>query len=83
MKTTLPTKIETVEEAKNFLTDLCNNGESYHPDSSAFDIVWPNIVSPTIKEMKQLDCLMDMIMALDFDPYKTIFDLIHNEYYIS
>lgn len=37
IKTTLPEHITSLEEAKSYLTDLYNNGESYHPDDPAAD----------------------------------------------
>ena len=38
MKTKLPEKISTVQEAKAFLSDLYYNNESYHPEDSAHGI---------------------------------------------
>lgn len=77
MKTKLPEKIETEEQAKAFLQDLINNGEIYHPEDDAFDIIWniPDMENPTFAECIQLNNLMDQIYALDlFDPCEFIID---------
>lgn len=63
MKTTLPPAITTIEEAKTFLTDLYNNGESYHPEDSAHDILW-HIAAPTEDECNRLDKCMEDIYNL-------------------
>lgn len=77
MKTHLPTAITTVQEAKDFLKALWTNGESYHPDDSAGDIV---LVSDgcyqfTDDEATALNTLMDAIHALDFDPSEYLLEL--------
>jgi len=59
MKTTLPNKIETVEEAKKFLTDLYNNNEAFHPDDNAHDIIWPDKPNPSKEELDKLNELME------------------------
>lgn len=91
MKTTLPVSINTVGEAKAFLAELYTNGESFHPEDDAHDILWNEVeVSPA--EADQLNALMSMIYELpectpkhdgeiglymDFDPCGYILD-IHN-----
>lgn len=37
LNTTLPDSISTIQEAKQYLTDLFNNGEHYHPEDRAAD----------------------------------------------
>ncbi len=64
MKTSLPESIKTIDEAKAFLTDLYNNGESYHPEDSAEGIVWNNGVEVSPAEAEQLDSLMSDIYML-------------------
>lgn len=66
MKTTLPTTITTIEEAEAFLTDLYNNGESYHPEDDAHDIVWSGDIFgfPSRDDAMQLNELMHQIYAL-------------------
>lgn len=63
MKTVLPTKIATVEQAKAFLTDLYKNGEAYHPEDDARTIAWVSD-PPTRREALKLNRLMDMIYDL-------------------
>lgn len=63
MKTKLPEAITTVEEAKAFITDLFNNGEGYHPEDDAFDVIWTSS-NPTIVEKMQLNKLMADIYDL-------------------
>lgn len=79
MKTKLPTKITSVKQAKTFLTDLFNNGESYHPEDDANDIIKPN-GKPlcTWKDAKQLNKLRDdMYQLKNFDPCAIFCDLLH------
>lgn len=67
MQTNLPKTITTVEEAKAFLTELHTNGEHYHPEDSALDVIWTEITGatiPVIAEQKQLDKLMSDIYML-------------------
>lgn len=82
MKTTLPNKITTLEEAKAFLTDLFNNGESYDPMEDAHDINWANC-EPTDEEKDQLNELISDIYDLppldngkSFDAAKFWWDLV-------
>lgn len=37
LKTKLPDTIASFDQAKQYLTDLHNNGEAYHPEDSAGD----------------------------------------------
>lgn len=74
MKTVLPNAINSVEEAKQLLTDLANNNEVYHPEDDAFDIYW-HTSQPTDDEKRQLNKLMGMIYELDnFDPCDFLID---------
>ena len=86
MKTQLPASINTIDEAKAFLTDLYNNGEAYHPEDSADSIEWalPVDQQPTVAECVQLDKLMadiyslpgnDSVHNMAFDPCRFILDL--------
>lgn len=63
MKTKLPDKITTWNEAKSFLKSLHDNGESYHPEDDAFDIDWAT-ASPTEQESERLNELMNEIYSL-------------------
>lgn len=62
MKTKLPISIKTVEEAIAFLTALHTNGEQYHPEDNAHDILWTTPV--TICDENQLNALMEDIYNL-------------------
>ncbi len=64
MKTNLPTAITTIEEAKAFLTELHTNGEHYHPEDDAHDILWDINNTPNRDECMQLNELMHQIYAL-------------------
>ena len=73
MKTTLPSKITTVEEAKAFLTDLFNNHESYNPIDDAHDIDWTTC-EPTTEEKDILNDLMHDIYELPLQAGGIFFD---------
>lgn len=61
MKTTLPATIRTVDEANIFLTELYNNGESFHPNDDATALVGDSF---TLKEGLHLNQLMSDIYDL-------------------
>lgn len=68
MRTTLPDTIKTESEAGAFLTDLHNNGEAFHPDDNAHDIIW-HTCNPTKHERDKLNDLMGQIAKIpNFDP---------------
>ena len=50
MKTHLPTSIKTIPEARDFLTALYTNGESFHPEDDAHTIEWDLCEAPTPAE---------------------------------
>jgi hypothetical protein len=86
MFTTLPQSINTIEEAKKFLTELHENGESFHPEDDANDIVWylNQAQIPSKDECDQLNKLMNDIYSLPgnddvrnmaFDPCQFLLDL--------
>lgn len=75
MKTQLPLEIKTIKGAEQFLTDLYNNGESFHPEDDAHEIIWSG-KAPTESECNQLNELMDAIYQLeDFDPCEHLLKL--------
>ena len=75
MKTNLPSAINTIEEAETFLRVLHENGEAFHPDDNAHDIVWCTS-APSRKELEQLNKLMSDISRLkDFDEYEFLLNL--------
>lgn len=74
MRTQLPEKIETVEQAKQFLSDLHKNKELYHPEDDARDIEWNSCEKPSVKELNKLNQLMNQVYNQDFDPCGYIID---------
>jgi hypothetical protein len=80
MKTILPPKIITVEQAKNFLKALFDNGEAFHPEDDANDVSFGMEV--TAQERALLNKLMDEIYALgDFDPCEYLNQFIEDGTY--
>lgn len=81
MKTVLPSSIETIEQAKAYLTDLYNNGESYHPEDGAENVSWNLHANdiPTETECIFMDKLMNDIYRIakgtDFDPCEFLLEL--------
>lgn len=60
--TVLPTAINTVIEAKEFLTALANNNESYHPEDDAHEVGSPfNGVFHRLFEPAECDQLNKLI----------------------
>jgi hypothetical protein len=83
MKTKLPESINTVGEATAFLTELFNNGEAFHPEDAAQDILWalPEDQRPTWYECIRLNTLMNECFHVDpdFDPCAVFCDLLQTE----
>lgn len=94
MKTRLPERIATVTEAEAFLNELFYNGEQFHPEESAFDIIRMNTDGSGYEckfseaEAEHLDRLMDEIYNLPgndrhpmaFDPCEYLLGLqLRNE----
>lgn len=83
MKTKLPESITSVEQAEDFLNELFENGEAFHPEDNAGDIVWalPKEQQPTHNECVRLNNLMNEMFHLDddFDPCAYFCDLVHEE----
>lgn len=78
MRTPLPTAIVSVEEAKQFLKELHENGESFHPEDDAHSIVWQTS-NPTPQERDHLNKLMsDIYDVADFDPCGYLLDLVNS-----
>lgn len=75
MKTNLPTKIETKEQAEKFLTDLNSNNESFHPEDDAHEIIW-NTSEVSHDEKEKLNELMGEVYSIEnFDPCDFLMDL--------
>ncbi len=78
MKTVLPESINSLEEAKEFLKALYDNGESYHPEDKAATIVGdlPDGRLFTDKEASELDAIMTQVHdKFSFDPCEYILSL--------
>lgn len=83
MKTKLPTEIKSIDEAKKFLSDLYVNGEVYHPEDDAHDIVWnflPESDVPTGEECDRLNKLMGQVYGIGLDPCEFVNELNSNIY---
>lgn len=73
MRTALPAAISNVEEAKTFLTELNNNGEVFHPEDNANELVGDLF---TKEEGDKLNKLMSEILSLEsFDACDFILSL--------
>lgn len=71
LKTTLPTSIKTKKQAEKFLKELSLNGETFHPEDDANEIVWnlPKNQIPNKIECDKLNQLMNQCMHVkNFDP---------------
>lgn len=76
MKTNLDVTIKNIDEAKSFLKELYFNGESYHPEEDANDVIWLFSTPPSKKEKKKLNMLMEKTFDFKgFDPCEFIFNL--------
>jgi hypothetical protein len=79
MKTNLNRTITNEKEAIEFLIELHNNGESFHPEDNAHDIAWSLVVEPKYYECCSLNHLMGLIYAnTDIDPCDILLYL-HND----
>lgn len=77
MKTILPAEITNVEEAKQLLKALYNNGETFHQEDDCHTIVWTT-TNPTPAECDLLNKLMNDIYNLpgnDGECIPKLFDL--------
>ena len=75
MKTKLPPKINSVDEAKALLTALYENKESFHPDDDANELVGDPF---TKVEGDKLNTLLEQMFVLDgFDPNDFTFNLMY------
>jgi len=77
MKTNLERTIKTDQEAIDFLTELYRNGECFHPEDDAHDVVWHGLKSPpTGYECELLNLLMGQIESnTNIDACEILIDL--------
>ena len=77
MKTNLNRKIASIEDARQYLSELHDNDEAYHPDDSADSVEWSGN-APDANECIKLDELMDA--CRDFlDPCEELLALGHKD----
>ncbi len=82
MKTNLDRTITTQDEAESFLSELFDNGESFHPEDDARNIIKFATAERifTDEEADKLNDLMSSIYEiLDFDPCGYLLDLQEEE----
>ena len=78
MKTNLNRTITNQEEAEAFLSELFENGESFHPEDDAHQIIWSCEQPPTAEECDKLNVLMNDCINVgdgEFDVCKYLEDL--------
>ena len=69
MKTNLSTPITNSSEAATFILSLILNGEMFHPEDDAHDIIWGDCKEPTDEEKDILNMRMEQIYSnTDMDP---------------
>ena len=71
MKTNLSIIIDSKTAAEQYLTDLISNGEVYHLDDDANDVIWCGD-SPTEAERIQLNHLAEQVFKYISDPFEFI-----------
>jgi hypothetical protein len=75
MLTNLNQEIRTIQDAKNFLTELIRNGEFVDPCDDIYDINW-TYAEPTNDEKDKLKKLLTKCMSWKtFDPYQHFFEV--------
>lgn len=85
LKTKLPKNIKSLQQAIDYLTLLYINGESYHCDDSAHDIIWslPESQQPTQNECNHLNVLMAQVHSFHPDPCEVLNELNLDTYLMS
>jgi hypothetical protein len=83
MKTNLDREIKSEHDAVQFITELCKNGEAYHPEDDARHVIWQTIPEediPTREECHKLNELMDQIYSrTEVDPCEIILTYINTQ----
>lgn len=74
MKTILPESIHTIDQAKQFLADLYNNKEAWHPEDNPADCL--EIDEETAMHLQML---LEHIYTFDFDPCEYYLSLIKTD----
>lgn len=77
MKTVLPEKLYSIEDAKAFFDELIRNNEEFHPEDDAFDVYFTSSYVPDWQR-ERLNSLMFDLYAMEwpegFDPCGYIID---------
>jgi hypothetical protein len=69
MKTKLPKSITTTAQAKAYIDQLIENGETYNFEDDAHEVTWGQKGGPTKKQRDQMNVLaLQMNKLDDFDP---------------
>jgi len=69
MKTKLPKSIKTIAQAKAYIDQLIENGETYNFEDDAHEVTWAKQGGPTKKQRDQMNVLARQMDKLDgFDP---------------
>jgi hypothetical protein len=88
MRTFLPFRIDTVKEAKEFLTELHENNETFHPEDDAHDINWTTTevsmeekdrLNELMQNIYDLPCNKDKYPDLEFDPCDFLMELVRRD----
>lgn len=85
MKTNLNRTILTNQDAIDFLVELHRNGEAYHPEDDAHDIVWHHCdTEPSWDECEKLNDLMDDVYQnTNIDPCAVYLNYEMNGYCLN
>lgn len=65
MKTKLPDSIKTIEDAKRLIKSLFDNGEGFHPEDDAHDIIWGEGTTMSKKEGDKLNVLTEQMYSIE------------------
>lgn len=69
MKTKLPKSITTTDQAKAYIDQLIENGETYNFEDDAHEVTWAQQGGPTKKQRDQMNVLAKQMSKLDdFNP---------------
>jgi hypothetical protein len=81
MKTNLNRVIESEQDALEYLWELYDNGEAYHPEDDASDIVYRSTdIQPNEDEIEQLNSLMECVYMYIYDPCEILLKWINGDY---
>ena len=76
MKTNLNIEIRSQEDAEAFLVALNDNGEAFHPEDDAHDVLWSRMDIPSKDDLDRLNELMEACFAF-CDPCEILLNQIY------